>query len=52
MDGRRSEYHRLGYDHGPMAFRGVGTFALGGAGCERYWTIRDGRPLIAGDVGG
>ena len=32
-------------------FRGDGTFAAGGAGCERYWTIRDGRLLIAGDDG-
>ena len=51
MDGRRFEYHRVGYDHRPMVFRGDGTFALGGAGCERYWTIRDGRLLIAGDDG-
>jgi hypothetical protein len=51
MDGRRFEYHRLGYDHRPMVFRGDGMFAVGGAGCERYWTIRDGRLLIAGDGG-
>jgi hypothetical protein len=35
-----------------MLFRGDGTFAEGGAGCERYWTIRDGRLLIAGTMGG
>jgi hypothetical protein len=51
MDGRRFEYHRVGYDHRPMVFRGDGTFAAGGAGCERYWTIRGGRLLIAGDDG-
>jgi hypothetical protein len=51
MDGRRFEYHRVGYDHRPMAFRGAGTFAAGGAGCERYWSIRDGLLLIAGDDG-
>jgi hypothetical protein len=51
MDGRAFEYHRVGYDHRPMVFRGDGTFASGGAGCERYWTIRDGRLLIAGDDG-
>jgi len=51
MDGRRFEYHRVGYDHRPMVFHGDGTFAAGGAGCERYWTIRDGRLLIAGDEG-
>ena len=52
LDGRRSEYHRTGYGHRPMLFRGDGTFAAGGAGCERYWTIRDGRLLIAGTMGG
>ena len=36
---------------GRWLFRGDGTFAAGGAGCERYWTIRDGRLLIAGDDG-
>ncbi len=41
----------MGYDHRPMLFRGDGTFATGGAGSERYWTIRDGRLLIAGDDG-
>ena len=41
----------MGYDHRPMVFRGDGTFAVGGAGCERYWMIRDGRLLIAGDDG-
>ena len=51
MDGRAFEYHRAGYDHRPMVFRGDGTFAVGGAGCERYWTIRDGRLLIAGEDG-
>ncbi len=51
MDGRRFEYHRVGYDHRPIVLRGDGTFAAGGAGCERYWTIRDGRLLIAGDDG-
>ena len=51
MDGRQFEYHRVGYDHRPMVFRGDGTFALGGGGCERYWTIRDVRLLIAGDDG-
>ena len=51
MGGRRFEYHRVGYDHRPMAFRGDGTFALCDASCERYWTIRDGRLLIAGDDG-
>jgi len=51
MDGRRSEYHRVGHDHRPMVFRGEGTFAAGGAGCERYWTIRDGRLMIAADDG-
>ena len=51
MDGRRFEYHRVGHDHRPIVFRGDGTFAAGGAGCERYWTIRDGRLLIAGDDG-
>ncbi len=51
MDGRRFEYHRVGYDHRPMVFRGDGTFAAGGAGCERYWTIRDGRLVICGDDG-
>ncbi len=45
MDGRRFEYHRVGCDHRPM------VFAAGGAGWERYWTIRDGRLLIAGDDG-
>jgi hypothetical protein len=34
-----------------MVFRGDGTISVGGAGCERYWTIRDGRLLIAGDDG-
>jgi hypothetical protein len=51
MDGRRFEYHRVGYDRRPLVFRGDGTFAAGGAGCERYWTIRDGRLLVAGDDG-
>ena len=51
MEGRRFEYHRVGYDHRPILFRGDGTFALGGAGCEWYWTIRGGRLLIAGDDG-
>jgi hypothetical protein len=30
MNGRRFEYHRVGYDHRPMVFRGDGTFASGG----------------------
>ena len=51
MDGRRFEYHRVGYDHRPMVFRVDGTFAAGGTGCERYWTMRDGRLMIAGDDG-
>ena len=51
MDSRRFEYHRVGYDHRPMVFRGDGTFAAGGAGCERYWTIRDERLVICGDDG-
>jgi hypothetical protein len=51
MDGRAYKYHRVGYDHRSMVFRGDGTFASGGAGCERYWTIRDRRLLIAGDDG-
>jgi len=41
----------VGYDHRPMVFRGDWTITVGGAGCERYWTIRDGRLLIAGDDG-
>jgi hypothetical protein len=51
MDERRFKYHRVGYDHRPMEFRGDGKFSTGGAGCERYWTIRDGRLLIAKDDG-
>jgi hypothetical protein len=51
FDVRRLEYHGVGYDQRPMAFRGDATFAAGGAGCERYWTIRDGRLMIAGDDG-
>jgi len=51
MDRLRFDYHRVGYDHRPMVFRGDGTFAAGRAGCDRYWTIRDGRLLIAGDDG-
>jgi hypothetical protein len=51
MDGRTFEYRRVGHDHRPLVFRGDGTFAKGDAGCERYWTIRDGRLLIAGDDG-
>jgi DNA modification methylase len=51
LNGRRFEYNRIGYDHRPMVFRGDGTISVGGAGCERYWTIRDGRLLIAGDDG-
>jgi hypothetical protein len=31
-----------------MVLRGDGTFAAGRAGCERYWTIRDERLLVAG----
>lgn len=49
LTGRR--YHRVGHDHRPMVFRGDGAFAAGGARCERYWTIRDGRLMIAGDDG-
>jgi hypothetical protein len=49
MDGRTFEYHRVGHDRRPMVFRGDGTFANGDAGCERYWTNRGGRLLIAGD---
>lgn len=41
----------MGYDHRSLVFRADGTFAAGGAGCERYWTIRDGRLMIAGDDG-
>jgi hypothetical protein len=51
MNGRRFEYHRVGHDLRSMVFQGDGTFTAGGAGCERYWTIRDGRLLIAGDDG-
>lgn len=51
LDGRRFEYHRVGYDHRPMVLRGDRTFPAGGAGCERYWTIRDRRLMIAGDDG-
>ena len=50
-DGRQFEFHRVGYDHRPMVFRGDGTFAAGAANCERYWTVRDGRLLITGDDG-
>lgn len=49
--GRLSEYHRVGYDDRPMVLRGDGTFVAGGADCERYWTIREGRLLVAGDDG-
>jgi hypothetical protein len=45
------EYHRVGCDRRPMVFRGDGTISVGGAGCEWYWTIRDGRLLIVGDDG-
>jgi len=41
----------VGFHHRPIVLRGNGTFAAGGAGCERYWTIRDGRLMIAGDDG-
>jgi hypothetical protein len=51
MDARRFEYHRVGYEHRLVIFRGDGAFAAGGAGCERYWTLRGGRLLIAGDDG-
>jgi hypothetical protein len=51
MDGRRFEYHRVGYDHRPLVFRGDGTFAAGDASRERYWAIRDERLLICGDDG-
>jgi hypothetical protein len=51
LNGRRFEYNRIGYDHRPMVFRGDGTISVGGAGCERYWAIRDGRLMIAGDDG-
>jgi hypothetical protein len=34
-----------------LVFRGDGTSAAGDAGCERYWTVCDGRLLIAGDDG-
>jgi hypothetical protein len=51
MGGQRYEYHRVGYDHRPLVFRGDGTFDAGADGCERYGTIRDGRLLIMGDGG-
>jgi hypothetical protein len=51
MDGRACRYPRVGYDHRPMVLWGDGTFAQGAAGCERYWTIRDGWLVIAGDDG-
>lgn len=47
----RFEYHRVRYDHRPMVLRRDGTFAKGDAECEWYWTIRDGRLLIARDDG-
>lgn len=52
MDNRRFQYVRIG--HGPgraIVFNGRGSFDEGGDGRERYWTIRDGRLLIAGDDG-
>ena len=51
LGGKRLRYHRVGCDRRPMVFRGEGTFAAGNAGCERYWTMLDGRLLIAGDDG-
>lgn len=51
MDGQRFECHRVDHDHRPMMFRGDGTFAVDGVGCERYWTIRAGRLMIAGNDG-
>ena len=35
--------NRVDYDHRPVVFRDDGTIALGGAGCEPYWPIRDAR---------
>jgi hypothetical protein len=51
MDSQRFECHRVGYNYRSMVFRGDGTFAAGGVGCECYWTIREGQLLIAGDNG-
>jgi len=46
QDGRRYRYVREGKGHRDVELRG-GTFVEGGARCERYWTIRDGRLRIA-----
>ena len=44
---RRWRYTRVGKDARDVVLRDDGTFASGGAGCERFWTIRDGRLLIS-----
>lgn len=52
MDGREYFYVRVGHGPGrPMVFARDGTIAKGAAGCERYWTLRSGELLIAGDDG-
>lgn len=40
-------YTRVGYDARDVTLRADGTFAAGGAACERFWTVRDGRLKIA-----
>jgi hypothetical protein len=45
--GVRYGYYRRGKHERDLVMRADGTFAEGGARCERYWTIRDGRLLVA-----
>lgn len=40
-------YTRVGHDKRPVTLAANGTFAAGGAKCERYWTIRGDRLKIA-----
>ena len=52
LHGRTFTYLRVKHGQGRLlTFRGNGTFSQGGAGRERYWTIRDERMLICGDDG-
>jgi hypothetical protein len=51
LDGCSFDYCRVGFDQRRLVFRGDGTFAAGGAACETYWTIRDGKMRIATNDG-
>jgi hypothetical protein len=51
LAGQTLMYTRVGHGSREIVLASDGTFVKGGAKCERHWTIRDGRLLIAHEDG-